>query len=1162
MSCQYIHLRVHSEFSIMNGLVRIEALIQQAVDHKMPAIAITDQSFMSAQIRFYQTAQKAGIKPICGADIWVENLKKPTDPTRLTLLCMNEIGYKHLMELISLSFQYNQHHGKALCKKSWIYEKSEGLIALSGAKEGEIGFILLSQHSDLAHPTLLEWKKHFPDRFYLEIQRTNRIHEETYIQAILPLAAQTNTPLVATNDVLFIDRSDFEAHEIRVCISEGQLLDDLTRKKKYTEEQYFKSPDTMQALFQDIPEAIENTVEIAKRCNIKIHLGIPCLPDFPIPKNLTLDAFFKQIAQKGLQNRLDFLKKNTHPTDLISEDVYQQRLNFEIKMILEMGFAGYFLIVMDFIQWAKNNQIPVGPGRGSGAGSLVAYALNITDLDPMHYELLFERFLNPARVSMPDFDIDFCMENRDRVIEYVTTTYGQAAVSQIITFGTMSAKAVIRDVARVLGKPYSMADKLSKLIPFEIGMTLTKAISQEENIRLFLKQDPNAQETWNKALKLEGLTRNVGKHAGGVVIAPKKLTDFSPIYCDEQGDNLVTQYDKNDVETVGLVKFDFLGLRTLTIIDWTLTLINHNRKKIQLDPIQIESIDLNDKACYDQLKSGETTAIFQLESRGMKELIKRLLPDCFEEIIALVALFRPGPLQSGMVDNFINRKHGREKISYPDPQYQHELLKPILQSTYGIILYQEQVMQIAQQLAGYSLGEADLLRRAMGKKKPEEMAQHRHKFAQGAAAINIHDSLSMKIFDLVEKFAGYGFNKSHSAAYALVSYQTLWLKTHYPAEFIAAVLSADMQNTDKIVTLVEEVKRMDIMILPPNITTSQYSFTVKDHKIIYGLGAIKGIGEGPAETIKLAHKNKTHFNNLFDFYEQLNVKKINKRAMEALIRSGACDLLGPNQADLNLNRAVLLACVEDASKAANQSAESKRAGINDLFNDLKPSQNQHAYDPYLKTTPLTDKERLTGEKETLGLYLTGHPIDSYLNELSHFIPKSLSKLDIKRQTMLAGLIINIRVIRNKRGEKIAFFILDDKSARFSIAVFSDTFQIVQAKLIVGQLIIVEGDISYDEYSGELKALARHVMTLEEARIKYAKAINIKTNQSTCNIKWLESLKKFLLDHQGGLPVQLHYQREKTSIILNLSPTYAIQPSEESMQILNKITNKNSVSVIY
>ena len=766
---QFVHLRVHSEFSLVDSIVRIKSLVGAAVKMDMPAIAVTDQANMCSLVRFYQGAQYAGIKPICGCDLWLENPVAGEPPTQLVLLCMNLQGYKNLMELVSDSFQQNQHQGRAVVKREWVFAKNEGLIALSGGRRGEIGQALLGKNKDQANDLMQQWLQTFGDRFYLELQRTHRPDEEDYLHSAVDLAIRMEVPVVATNDVMFMHREDFEAHEARVCIGESRTLDDPRRPKNYSEEQYLKSAQEMCELFADIPEAIANTVEVARRCSVEVPLGDYYLPNFPVPEGMTMDQYFREFSIKGLEERLKLILDKSAPDYEERRQVYYDRINFELDIIIQMGFPGYFLIVMDFIQWAKNHGIPVGPGRGSGAGSLVAYAQQITDLDPLQYDLLFERFLNPERVSMPDFDVDFCMENRDKVIDYVGQTYGRQAVSQIITFGTMAAKGVVKDVARVLGKSYGMADKLSKLIPFEVGMTLNKAYDQEESLREFLENDEDAREVWEMGLKLEGITRNVGKHAGGVVIAPTKLSDFSPLYCDENGQGLVTQYDKNDVEYAGLVKFDFLGLRTLTIIDWALKMINPRLEKEGREPIDIMRIDLEDPSSYSLLKQAETTAVFQLESRGMKDLIKRLQPDCFEDIIALVALFRPGPLQSGMVDNFINRKHGREAISYPDVQWQHEWLQPILEPTYGIILYQEQVMQIAQVLAGYTLGGADMLRRAMGKKKPEEMAKQRAGFEEGAVKLGVDGQLAMKIFDLVEKFAGYGFNKSHSAAYALVS---------------------------------------------------------------------------------------------------------------------------------------------------------------------------------------------------------------------------------------------------------------------------------------------------------------------------------------------------------------------------------------------------------
>ncbi|MEE2799369.1 MAG: DNA polymerase III subunit alpha, partial [Pseudomonadota bacterium] len=790
MSFSFVHLRVHSEYSLVDGLVKVKPLIKAVTEAGMPAVAITDQSNMCSLVKFYKAAMGGGIKPISGVDLWLTDAEDDSVLTRISLLAMNPKGYRNLTELVSRGYTEGQRNGVVTVRREWIAEASEGVIALSAAKEGEIGIALLSSSPERADELLAYWMGVFPDRFYLELQRTSRVNDEEHVHAAVALAARSGCPVVATNDVRFLKRGDFEAHETRVCIGEGRALDDPRRVRQYSEEQYLKTSEEMAELFADIPEALENSVEIAKRCNIDVQLGTYFLPEFPIPDGLTIEEYFKKVSFEGLEERLKVILPPDTPDYEAKRQVYIDRLNFELDIINQMGFPGYFLIVMDFIKWAKGNGVPVGPGRGSGAGSLVAYSLLITDLDPLAYDLLFERFLNPERISMPDFDVDFCMEGRDRVIDYVADAYGRNAVSQIITFGTMAAKAVVRDVARVQGKSYGLADKLSKMIPFEVGMTLTKAYEQEEMLRDFLANDEEAQEIWDMALKLEGITRNVGKHAGGVVIAPTKLTDFAPLYCDESGGGLVTQFDKDDVEAAGLVKFDFLGLRTLTIIKWAMETI-HRQQRAQgasdEELVNIDLIPLDDAPTYSMLQKAETTAVFQLESRGMKELIKKLKPDCLEDMIALVALFRPGPLQSGMVDDFINRKHGREEISYPHPNYQYAGLEPVLKPTYGIILYQEQVMQIAQVLAGYTLGQADMLRRAMGKKKPEEMAKQRAGFMEGCAANGIDKDLAGNLFDLVEKFAGYGFNKSHSAAYGLVSYQTAWLKAHYPAPFMAAV---------------------------------------------------------------------------------------------------------------------------------------------------------------------------------------------------------------------------------------------------------------------------------------------------------------------------------------------------------------------------------------
>jgi len=730
MTVSFVHLRLHTEYSLVDGLVRVKPLIKAVAGAGMPAVAVTDQSNMCALVKFYKNAMGAGIKPICGADIWLASENEDGPLSRMTLLAMDAKGYRNLTELVSRGWTDGQSNDLVIIQRDWVKAAAEGLIALSGSKEGEVGRALLDGNLAEAEALLREWQAVFPDRFYLEVQRTNRVNDEEHLHAAVALAEKAGAALVATNDVRFIKQDDFAAHETRVCIGEGRSLDDPRRLRNYSDQQYLKSPEEMWELFSDLPEALENTVEIAKRCNIEVQLGKYFLPDFPVPDGMTMDEYFRKVSFDGLEERLEVLLPKDTPDYAAKKQVYIDRLNFELDIIIQMGFPGYFLIVMDFIQWAKSNGVPVGPGRGSGAGSLVAYVQKITDLDPLAYDLLFERFLNPERVSMPDFDVDFCMDGRDRVIDYVAEKYGRNAVSQIITFGTMAAKAVVRDVARAQGKSYGLADRLSKMIPFEVGMTLEKAYEMEEPLRDFLKVDEDAREIWEMSLKLEGICRGTGKHAGGVVIAPTKLTDFSPIACDEEGGGLVTQFDKDDVEQAGLVKFDFLGLRTLTIIKWAMETINREQAKKGLEPVNIDVIPLDDKPTYAMLQKAETTAVFQLESRGMKELIKKLKPDCLEDMIALVALFRPGPLQSGMVDDFINRKHGRAELSYPHPDYQYAGLEPVLKPTYGIILYQEQVMQIAQVMGGYTLGQADMLRRAMGKKMPEEMAKQRGGFLE------------------------------------------------------------------------------------------------------------------------------------------------------------------------------------------------------------------------------------------------------------------------------------------------------------------------------------------------------------------------------------------------------------------------------------------------
>lgn len=1175
MSVSFIHLRLHTEYSLVDGLVRVKPLIKALTAAAMPAVAVTDQSNLCSLVKFYKAAQGAGIKPIAGADIWLAHSDAQQEPTRLTLLVMNQAGYRNLTELISRGWVEGQKDDRIVIERAWLKEAAEGLIALSAAKEGEIGQALLAGQMAVAEQLTQHWLEVFPERFYLEVQRTNRAGDEEHLHAAVELGLRLNVPLVATNDVRFLNADEFEAHETRVCIGEGRVLEDAGRPRNYSDQQYLKTPEQMAELFSDLPEALANSVEIAKRCNVELRLGKHFLPDFPTPNGMDIDSYLRHASFEGLDERLKVLLDEQDPEYESKRQAYVDRLEFELGTIIQMGFPGYFLIVADFIQWAKNNGVPVGPGRGSGAGSLVAYVLKITDLDPLAYDLLFERFLNPERVSMPDFDVDFCMEGRDRVIDYVAEKYGRNAVSQIITFGTMAAKAVVRDVARVQGKSYGLADRLSKMIPFEVGMTLEKAFEMEEPLRDFLKNDEEAAEIWDMALKLEGVTRGTGKHAGGVVIAPTVLTDFSAITCDSETGGLVTQFDKDDVEAAGLVKFDFLGLRTLTIIKWALQTIHREQRRAGVsegDWVNIDFIPLDDKATYQLLQRAETTAVFQLESRGMKELIKKLKPDCLEDLIALVALFRPGPLQSGMVDDFINRKHGRAELSYPHPDYQYAGLEPVLKPTYGIILYQEQVMQIAQVMAGYTLGGADMLRRAMGKKKPEEMAKQRGGFIEGCANNGISADLAGNIFDLVEKFAGYGFNKSHSAAYGLVSYQTAWLKTHYPAPFMAAVLSADMHNTDKVVILIEECRSMKLRLDAPDVNTSDFMFTVnQDGRIVYGLGAIKGVGEGPVEAIVQCRNEGGPFKDLFDFCARVDLKRINKRTLEALIRSGALDRLGPfyqdelkaYKASVDHNRAVLLAAMDEAIASAEQIERDAQSGHQDLFGGLFADQSSDPYAQHKTTRPWPLKERLRGEKETLGLYLTGHPIDEYEGEVRRFARQRIVDLKPSREAQtVAGLVVNVRVMKNKRGDKVGFVTLDDRSGRIEASLFAEAFAAHQNLLQNDALVVVEGEVAQDDFSGGLRLRAKRVLGLEQARTALAESLRLRLNAAQLSEPAVKVMGQLLSTYPGNCPVVVEYQSEQARAVLDLAARWNIEPADQLLQKLRDQFGTSSVFLHY
>ncbi len=1164
----FVHLHLHTEFSLVDGTLRIKPMLAAAKERGLPALALTDQANLFAMVKFYEAARKSGIKPILGADCLVVD-EPGSNPYRVVLLAQNNLGFRHLTELLSRGYCEGQIDGRPMLRRDWLtQEQCAGLIALSGGHLGEIGQLLLHGKAKDRKAALKFWTERFPDRFYLELTRCGRPDEEKYLHAAVELAEQAQLPVVATNDVRFLDREDFEAHEVRVCIQQGRTLDDPRRPHDYTELQYLRPADEMQALFADIPEAIENSLAIAERCNVSLQLGKNFLPNFPTPNGETEADFLRTLSEQGLEHRFERVPAEKHAE-------YRERLNIELDVIIQMGFPGYFLIVADFIQWAKRQGIPVGPGRGSGAGSLVAWALLITDIDPIPYDLLFERFLNPERVSMPDFDIDFCMEGRDRVIDYVAERYGRAAVSQIATHGTMAAKAVVRDVGRVMSYPYGFVDRIAKLIPMKPGLdvTLEDALgrterSQKEQERFsqefrdLYERDEEVRAIVDMGMALEGLSRNVGKHAGGVVIAPSKLTDFTPMYCESNGASAASQLDKDDVEAVGLVKFDFLGLRNLTIIDWALRSINATRKASGKAPVDISAIPLDDKPSFNLLKRCETTAVFQLESRGMKDLIRRLQPDTFEDIIALVALFRPGPLQSGMVDDFILRKKGEQKI-----EYLHPWLTEVLKPTYGVIVYQEQVMQIAQILAGYTLGGADLLRRAMGKKKPEEMAKQREIFLEGAKSKQVNPEQAGYIFDLMEKFAGYGFNKSHSAAYALVAYQTAWLKAHYPAHFMAAVLSADMDNTDKIVGLIGECQRMGLKVIPPDVNHCAYKFQALDEQtVVYGLGAIKGVGEGVIQKIVETREAGDAFVDMNDFCQRVGSQALNKRVLEAMVLAGALDTLGPN-------RASLFAHIPDAMKAASQIQAAEAAGMGDLFGGFDGPETAIRV-PIPELEPWPDAEQLRKEKDTLGLYLTGHPIHAFRDELKSLVSDTLSglldKLDIPAPgtfpkgvpVTVAGLNIAERIVRQQNGDRQLFLTLDDGEGRCEVRITGDEIDRISAQIERDQLVIVEGDAVFDNFSGGIRVRCKRLLLLEQARLEKARGILLALS-ADCDAAEAQALIELMRPMRvEGVPVSCRVYSGLAKAVVRLGPEWKIAPTDENMQAIRSAPGVQSARILY
>jgi DNA polymerase-3 subunit alpha len=1155
MQNNFVHLHVHSEYSLVDGMLRIDALAKATAAAGMPALALTEQGNFFSLVKFYRQAQKNGIKPVAGVELQVIDERFKKESSKILLLCQHYDGYRNLCRLITRSYTEGQIQGVPYVRYEWLREASEGLIALSCAREGSVGQAIINGNTEHASTSLAEWMKLFPDRFYLELQRTGRAREDMYIEAAINLAQSFDLPVVATNDVRFLDTEDYDAHEARVCIQQGYTLNDPRRPHLYSPSQYLRNAEEMMNLFEDIPEAIENSVLIAQRCNLELTLGEYYLPHFPAPEGMDEDSCLKEAADTGLLRILSEVDENNADDPLHNQQQYKDRLATELGVINDMGFSGYFLIVADFIQWAKDQDIPVGPGRGSGAGSLVAYALGITELDPIKYELLFERFLNPERVSLPDFDIDFCMDRRDEVIDYVSKRYGRDRVSQIITYGSMAAKAVVRDVGRVLGQPYGFVDQIAKLIPFDIGMTLEQAMKDEPVLRKRYKDEEEVKTLIDLAKKLEGLSRNAGKHAGGLIIAPKPLTDYMPLYCEQGSTVTSSQFDMGDVESVGLVKFDFLGLRTLTIIDWAVKDANRIRVNNNEAEIDILKIPLDDEPTYKLIRAMQTTSIFQLESDGMKKLIGDQKPDCFDDLVALVALFRPGPLQSGMVDDFVNRKHGA-KVDYPHPSLEH-----ILSPTYGVILYQEQVMQIAQELSGYTLGGADLLRRAMGKKKEEEMAEQRSVFVEGALRNGVDEKVATRIFNLIELFAGYGFNKSHSAAYALLAYQTAWLKTHYPAAFMAAVFSSDMDNTDKSVILSEELNRMELKLLSPCVNNSEYKFSVADENTIrFGLGAIKGVGEGAIENIVSERKKNGEFIDLFDFCKRIDLRKVNKRVLEALIRSGAADELGPG-------RSVMMASLANATQMAEQLSQNESRGQDDMFGLDPGSANTNTgaeKDPmsaYTDAPEWDDHERLRGEKETLGFYFEGHPIMRYEQELSRIPCRKLR--DVRPGTVtVAGYIESIRMRSGSRG-KTAEIRLDDRTARMQVTLYPEVNQRYRDILVKDKLIIVTGEAKEDDYKGVGYLIdGKEVFTLEQYR-QYHAILRLNINTKMIKNGLLTDLQMILSTcNKGRCPVVIGYESSEAKTRLRFGEEWQVSVNDQMLSELCGLLGADKVELDY
>ena len=1150
----FVHLRLHSEFSVVDGTNRIDDAVQVAANDKQPALALTDLNNLFGTIKFYKQARSIGVKPLLGAEIYLESLTQDANHlSKMILLVQSQQGYLNLCELLSRGWTQNVHKAVGVIKLAWLQELSQGLIALSGAQSGPVGQALVQGDLSRASELALQIAGIFPHRFYIELQRAGRADDEAHVVAAVQLASHLNLPVVATHPVQFTKPDDYEAHEARVCISEGEILGNQRRVRKFTREQYFKSSAQMVELFADIPSAVANTLEIAKRCNVSLVLGKPQLPDYPTPNGMAIDEYFRFSSYEGLKERLAHLYPDAAKRE-VERSRYEERLEFEINTILKMGFPGYFLIVGDFINWAKNNGCPVGPGRGSGAGSLVAYSLKITDLDPLQYNLLFERFLNPERVSMPDFDIDFCQTNRDRVIDYVKDKYGRNAVSQIVTFGTMAARAAIRDVGRVLDMSYTFCDGISKLIPNKPGqhITIEGAIKAEPILAERLEKEDEVKTLLALAQKLEGMTRNVGMHAGGVLIAPGKLTDFCPLYQQPGSESAVSQFDKDDVEAAGLVKFDFLGLATLTILEIARQFIQ-TRHKGQ-ENFAFENIPLNDIATYRLFQDGKTEAVFQFESRGMQGMLRDARPTRLEDLIALNALYRPGPMD--LIPSFVARKHGREKVEYP-----HPLVEGMLSETYGIMVYQEQVMQTAQILGGYSLGGADLLRRAMGKKKAEEMAEHREIFRKGAAGNNIAAHKADEIFDLMERFAGYGFNKSHAAAYSLLAYHTAWVKVHYTAEFFCSNMTVEMDDTDKLKVLYEDALKMGMTFEAPNINRGTHRFEpISDKTIRYGLGAIKGSGEQAIEAIVAARESGGAFTSLYDFSRRVDRSRLNKRTVEALIKAGAFDCL-------DLNRASMLVSVDRAFDfAAASEANANQGGLFDMGDDTHGSSQQEP--ELVSAMPCGVKERLTQEKMAVGFYLSGHLFDEVDREVRSFVKTRIDDLmDSREPQLLAGIVSDMKTINGQRG-RLVIFKLDDKSATIEATADEATMNAYRNILREDELVVVMGKVQNDRFSGGLRLSISQVWDLNQARCRFGKYLRVAVNGTVPDVARIvrEHPARVEASEQGnlvrGLGVRLQVLREGANAEIELGDNAKFFPSDAALASWMAQAHQGQAQIIY